>query len=282
MTQSNAPTPTGVASTNLIDQQLTDLVDRHLEGDFKNLVDFGHSGELLKDLRWKLGSEHCTVIHGNENALDQLRSADVSGPVDQWKVVDFYDLPSSDLDPDALIMANVLHEVYSLEGRAGNDTCFPINHELGMDCVRRVLGDAASILKSGGALLIATEVLGFDGGDVEILLKTDEARQAARSLDNIFMSRDLKIEWQGDDRVCLDADAASLFVSAFDVPDRVMVRPFFTIEDWRVALHDMGFDLRLMASAPEGADEHRQSGYEILSGAENIPATHMALVALKR
>ncbi|MCB1282112.1 MAG: hypothetical protein KDB18_11390 [Salinibacterium sp.] len=266
----NAPTP-DLLSLNSMDAAVNrwtaeaagDLLARHFNGRCALLADLGFSGDLAVGLKWKVGAERLEVLHPDADRLAQLRRDNASAPVDTWRSCEPLALSLLESKVDLLIMADVLHEIYSEAGRVGFDPGGGIHHELALAHVQRVLQEAVGALTPDGALLIATDVLPSRVGTCRFEPRHRHDDSFVNSATAMLRAEELGLKPGFGLEYEAPQDALAVLLAEFDQPTPGMIRPFLSLEDWRTMLHDIGLELRLIVGTPAEVQHAREANFSL-------------------
>ncbi len=263
-------------------QALESLAERHLDARPCVILDVGDSGSFSRDIKWKLGADELIVFHPDEERLDSLQDGDIDGGVDLWQVGSIGSIASSVQKADLFLLLDVAHEIYSLQGRPSGSLYERVHHELGRAHLECTLEQAAQIIPSGGAIMIATDIVVRGGDPWTLRPRTEEARRFLREMRVSYRSADLAADYHEDESVTLASEHLATLLAQWDRGEREMVHAFMDLEEWRVLLHGLGFDLRIELGTAPLVAERRTEAFAIERGGDGFPDTRMALLGIKR
>ncbi|HGY90921.1 MAG TPA: hypothetical protein ENK43_07100 [Planctomycetes bacterium] len=263
-------------------EALMSLAERHLNNRPNVILDVGDSGSFSRDIKWKLGAGELIVFHPDEERLDSLQDGDVDGGVDLWQVGSVSSIASSVEKADLFLFLDVAHEIYSLHGRPSGSLYERVHHELGRAHVECALEQAAELIPSGGAIMIATDIVVHGKEPWTLRPQTDEARRFLKEMRISYRSVDLGAVYDEEEGITLAAEHLATLLAQWDRGEREMVHAFMDLEEWRVLLHDLGFELRIEIGTSPLVTERRAEAFGIESGGDRFPDTRMALLGIKR
>lgn len=239
----------------------------------ESMLDLGDDG-LGLELSEVLG---CTRVAARRGVQPAAGSRELHGGVAP---------PGSGRDErfDLVVLADVLHEVYSERGRGRRGV---IDHRAGTEAVRRVLGTVSDCVGRRGGVLVTDDVLCDELVPVVVRARTQAALEAVRLMAELFVARPVDVRFDDATTFVVGSRDLCVLLSEYEAVkngrlgswERADVRRYMTESDYRRSFAQLGFVTRACLGTP-GADlAAEERDFEILAGLPTFPARRIALLA---
>jgi len=219
--------------------------------------------------------------------VDEAAAANTD-PAVEFRVADIFDLEAWTDEFSLVLFLDMLHEVYSFVGR-GPDAAAPIDHERGLDAVRRALASVGRLVRPGGAIAITDNILCPANDRVQVRVKPPVIDAVRRFLAE-YPSRRMDVSWT-DDVLTIDAHDLCILLTQYNkvkkgdearwAVEQLEIHQYMTEREYRDAFASLGFEMHCVIGTPKDAHDEWNEDFEMVSGLPTLPEKRVTLVAVK-
>ena len=278
--------------TSEYDEQMVDnLLNDFFPQTCKSILDVGcGTGKTILKYKHKLKAETAVGIDYDTKVIEQMK-ADYNIEGVQWRVADVCNLGNCNEKYDLTFLLNVIHEVYSFYGRPGGDLNSPINHQLGLEYVVRVITNLARITNQGGGIVITDDVLCSQDVELKIRVKTNGLMAAVKYFLLNYPSRIINADFRENGILCINSRDFCVLLTQYNKIktenwDRWNVEcsethQYMTLEEYGQMFSKLGFIIHAIVGTPDCAYREWCSDFEILDGLSDFPEKRITLLGVK-
>jgi len=270
-------------------EQVARLLEGHHLPEDSAVVDVGAGTSGLGDMVAELGGAARIIRADYDEAIVESGRAQETDPTVEWRVADARDLASWSDRVGAVTYFDILHELYSFVGRAGDDPA--VDHARGRAAVEEALTAAAELLAPGGVLVITDDVLPEEEVTVGVACLRTDIADLVRRIEGEYRSRPLEIRWLDDHTFEIPARTFITLLTHYNKPkvgdearwsvEQMEVHEYMKVSEYESFLRSVGLTPRIAVGTPPEALAEWRADFEVLSGLDDFPLKRVAVVAVK-
>lgn len=209
----------------------------------------------------------------------------------EWRQADIFELGGAGDRFDLVFMLDMLHEVYSFQGRPNRDLAEPIDHALGLDAARRALAQVAAAVAPGGAIAITDNVLCPDDVPVSVRVTSPAARRAVGDFLRDYPARRIAHAWSDADTLELGSHDFCILLSQYNKlkqddlarwnVEKLEIHQYMTVAEYDRCFSDLGFVLHAVVGTPAEARAEWQADFRVETGMPGLPDKRITLLAVR-
>lgn len=278
---------TGVYKGKVIDH----LLEKHAPYLCEKILDIGcGTCELIFKYKEKFHAKRTVCMDYDAKVIHTLREKHKGMDID-WVVQDVFGLEKWNESFDLIFLLDMIHEVYSFYGRLNQDISTEVNNQLGLQCVRALLRQVASVTSVGGCVVITDNVLCEEDVAVLLEIRSEESRQAVEYVCQKYATRTLRYRLFDNNKIEINSRDLCLLLSQYNKVknkdwdrwnvERLEVHQYFTLREYQAELENLGFKFYSVVGTPLETYQEWSSDFKILAGLPNFPQKRITVLAKK-
>ncbi len=268
------------------------LVRAHLTPPCHSLIDIG-CGTCDTVLRYKqlLQAERVVCTDYDDAIVRQMQKQHASDGVD-WRVADIFDLHDLPGSFDLVLLMDMIHEVYSFYGRPNRDMNEPIEHELGIEVLRKAFEQVTRIVNRGGGIIITDNVLTEQDDMVTVRATRPEVLDAVKYVFANYPTRRFRAALHDDGLLDIPARDLCVLLTQYNKVkrgnwdrwkiERLETHQYMSLSEYRAMFDDFGFDVHAIVGTPDENRAEWDADFEVVAGMSALPEKRITLLAVKR
>ncbi|MCB0336570.1 MAG: class I SAM-dependent methyltransferase [Bdellovibrionales bacterium] len=233
-------------------------------------------------------SVHC--MDYDQKIIAEMRSKHVSLPI-QWHVADIFEIGEWGQRFDLVFLLDMLHEVYSIYGRTGEDPTSTVDHVRGLSYVARALKKVSDLVEPGGGIVITDNLLPDELIRVRFVCRHEKCRQAVEYFLVNYPTKNLSVKIHSDGSFEIDSNDFCTLLTQYNKikqenwerwnTERMEIHQYMSLSEYRREFKALGYEVFATVGTPSGALSEWQSDFELLEGWSEFAPKRITLFARK-
>lgn len=268
------------------------LLNLHGPLTVKKILDIGcGTCELIFKYQDCYPASHATCIDYDSKVIEQLQRKYSRHNV-HWMVQDVFQLNMIEQKFDLIFLLDMIHEVYSFYGRPTGDVNTPINHMKGVEVVKKLLMNVASVTQQGGGIIITDNILCEEDVTIKIKLKNSDTIKAIDYFLKNYRTKKLNAEFITNDIMTIGSHDFCVLLTQYNKikqnnwdrwnVERLETHQYFTLTQFERFFINEGFALYPVIGTPQDAKQEWAEDFDILEGLTSMPEKRITLLAIKK
>lgn len=256
------------------------------------VLDVGCGGSSVAfAFRELLQPREMVCIDYDAKLIEEAKAAS-SETLVRWREASVYDLADWEERFELVFLFDILHEVYSFDGRIDADLEQPISHEKGIASLRRALESVDSVLCNRGGMVVTDNVLCEEQIPVCARCQSPEVHEAVRKLLTEYPSRILKAELSSDGVLEIDSQDFCVLLTQYNKIkkgdwarwkiERLETHQYMTPSEYHSVFDTLGYSVFFELGSPEAAYNEWKEDFSLISGWKDFSPKRISLLAIKK
>ncbi len=272
-------------------RMIDDLLQSHYRLKGERLLDVGcGTSEIIMHYRDKFKSKSAVCMDYDEKIVAKMKQLHGDAGL-EFVVADIFELEPWSKSFDLIFTLDVIHEIYSVYGRADKDIKNQVQHSNGIIYVRKAFKALASLLEPGGGIVLTDNILPQGDFEVSFRPRTPAVQEAVGIFIKEFPTKSIPVKISAGKYTMMVRDFCILLtqynkiknsdLARWDV-ERLEIHQYMSQPEFAEAFDQLGFDCHFRIGTPEDSLVEWREDFELIDGLVDFPPKRVNLLAIKR